>query len=264
MSNYMAKKLAVGVRKGGSAKTTTAINLATALHLRGKRVLLVDVDPQANATLAVGLNPKQLTRSINDLFVSDMPPKEAIAHTAFGLAILPAHRRLSETQAGMKVTQLGRLRAILALLEDEYDFIVIDTPPGEGHLGACVLIAADEVLIPVQAEYLAVHGLGDTLSEIEEVRSGLNPHLKVVGILPTHFHPRTNLGKTVLEMLKSSCGQLLLSGSQVPEDSGTQIPIKIEYSIKHSEASLAGQPIVLYDPRHQGAIAYQQIAERFV
>ncbi len=248
----MAKKIAITLRKGGSGKTTTAVNLAAALQLKGKRVLLVDLDPQANATLAVGIDPTTLGKNINHLFTTiDTEPGEVVTHTAFGLALLPSHPDLALTESGMKATQVGLLRGLLAPFEMAYELIIIDTPPSESYLTVNALAAADEVIIPLQAHYLALQGLAQALTQIEQVQNGLNPRLKVAGILPTLVNARTNISKAVLEDVKQNYAHLLY-------------PIGIEYSVKHSEASLAGLPIVLYDPTHQGAIAYMQLAERFV
>ncbi len=143
------------------------------------------------------------------------------------------------------------LRGLLAPLENSYEVIVLDTPPSESYLTVNALAAADEVIIPLQAHYLALQGLAQALTQVDQVRNGLNPQLKVAGILPTLVNARTNISKAVLEDVKTNYPYLLY-------------PIGIEYSVKHSEASLAGQPIVLYDPNHQGAVAYKQLAERFV
>lgn len=245
----MAKKIAVAIRKGGSGKSTTAVNLAAALHLMGKKVLLVDLDPQANATLAVGIDPTTLPKNINHLFTTiDTTPCEVVTQTAFGLPLLPSHPDLSQTEGGMKATQVGMLRGLLQPFEECFEVIVLDTPPAESYLTVNALAAANEVIIPLQAHYLALQGLAQALTQIDQVRNGLNPPLKVAGILPTLVNARTNISKAVLEEIRHTYPQLLY-------------PFGIEYSVKHSEASLAGQPIVLYDPGHQGAIAYRQLAE---
>ncbi len=247
-----ARKLVVTLRKGGSGKSTTAVNLATALHIRGKRVLLVDIDPQANATLAVGIDPTTLTKNINHLFTSiDTMPGDVVTRTSFDLPILPSHPDLAQTEGGMKATQVGMLRGLLEPLEAAYDVIVIDTAPAESYLTVNALAAADEVIIPLQAHYLALQGLAQALTQVDQVRNGLNPKLKVAGILPTLVNARTNISKAVLEDVRHNYPELLY-------------PIGIEYSVKHSEASLAGQPIVLYDPSHQGAVAYTRLADMFV
>ena len=242
----MAKVIAVTLRKGGSGKTTTSVNLATALQLKGKRTLLVDLDPQANATISVGIDPMTLPYHINTLF-TDINTKthEAIVKTSFNLDILPSHPNLAETEAGMRATQIGLLKGLLEPVKDSYDYIVIDTPPAESYLTVNAMAVADEIIIPLQAHYLAMRGLQD---EVEQVKHGLNPTLKIAGILPTMVHNRTNIAKTVLEAVTEAYKGLLY-------------PLQVEFSIKHAEATLAGLPIVIYDPQHQGSIVYMQLAD---
>lgn len=247
----MARKIAVTLRKGGSGKTTTAINVATALHQHGARVLLIDLDPQANATLAVGIDPLALTAHVDHLFTRiDTEPQDVVTHTLFGLPVLPSHPDLAQTEAGMKATQVGMLRGILEALEPKFDVIVIDTPPSESYLTVNALAAADEVIIPLQAHYLAMQGLAQALTQVEQVKRGLNPKLHVAGILPVMVNARTKISRLVLEEVARNYPELLY-------------PISIDFSVKHIEASLAGEPIVVSDPGHQGAVAYQQLAERF-
>lgn len=248
----MAKKIVVTLRKGGSGKTTTAVNLATALQQRGKRVLLIDLDPQANATISVGIDPMSLTKHINTLFTDiSAQPRDVIIQSSYMLDLLPAHPDLAETEAGMRATQVGLLKGLIEPLDDLYDFIVIDTPPSESYLTVNALTVADEIVIPLQAHYLALKGLQDVLDEVEQVKQGLNPKLKVAGILPTMVNPRTNISKTVIDAIKEQYGALLY-------------PMQIEFSIRHAEASLAGLPIVMYDSNHQGSKAYYKLADTFI
>ena len=245
----MAKKIAISLRKGGSGKTTTAVNLATALHKKGKRTLLVDLDPQANATISVGIDPLSLKRHINSLFTDiSVKTEEAITKTGFGLSLLPSHPDLAETEAGMRATQIGLLKGLLEPIDGLFDYIVIDTPPAESYLTVNALAVADEIIIPLQAHYLAMRGLQEAMQEIDEVKKGLNPKLKVAGILPTMVSNRTNLAKTVLEAVTEAYKSLLY-------------PFQVDFSIKHTEATLAGLPIVIYDPKHQGSLAYMQLAD---
>jgi len=249
----MAKKIVIALRKGGSGKTTTAINLATALHKKKKRVLLIDLDPQANSTIGVGIDPTKLgIKHINSLFTNiEVNPKDIITKTSFGLDVMPSHPDLAETEMGMKATQIGILKFIIEPLEKDYDFIIIDTPPSESFLTANALAYADEVIIPLQIHFLALVGLQDVVDEIQQVKRGLNPKLKIAGILPTMVNQRTNISKTILETIKEKHSKLLY-------------PVGIDFSIRHTEASLVGLPIVLYDPKHQGSIAYNKVADLII
>lgn len=248
----MTKIIAVTLRKGGSGKTTTAVNLATALHKKGKRTLLVDLDPQANATISVGIDPLKLSKHINTLFTDiNANITEAVIKTSFGLPLLPSHPDLAQTEAGMRATQIGLLKGLLDPIKNDFDFIVIDTPPAESYLTVNAMAVADEIIIPLQCHYLALRGLQDALQEIDQVRQGLNPSLKVAGILPTMVNNRTNIAKTVLEAVTEAYSGLLY-------------PFQVDFSIKHAEATLAGLPIVIYDPTHQGSLAYLQLADRVI
>ena len=245
----MARKIAVVLRKGGSGKTTTAVNLAAALHKKNKKTLLIDLDPQANATISVGIDPIELKKHVNNLFTDiNIQPEETIMKTGFGLFILPSHPDLADTEAGMKATQVGLLRGILQPIEELFDFIIIDTPPSESYLTVNALAAVDEVIIPLQAHYLAMRGLREVLEEIEQVKRGLNPNLKIAGILPTMVNKRTNMARTVLETVIETYKELVY-------------PFQVDFSIRHTEASLAGLPIILYRPEHQGSQAYLQLAD---
>lgn len=248
----MAKKIAVALRKGGSGKTTTAVNLAEALRQKGQRVLLVDLDPQANATISVGLDPMKLDRHINTL-LTDINAKveDVVTESDFGMSVLPAHPDLAETEGGMKATQIGLLKSLLESVEADYDYIVLDTPPSESYLTVNALVYADEVVIPLQAHYLAMRGLEDMLKEIIKVKQGLNPKLKIAGILPTMVSKRTNIAQTVLDSVRKAYGDFLY-------------PWEINFSIRHTEASLAGKPIILYEPSHQGSEVYLKLAEEMI
>ena len=245
----MAEKYVVTLRKGGCGKTTTAVNLAACLQVAGKRTLLVDLDPQANATISVGIDPLELKLSINDLFTSiDVQPMDAIITTSYGLSVLPSHPDLSKTEAGMQATQVGVLRGMLGPLEEQFDYIVIDTPPSESYLSVAALAYGDWVLIPVQAHFLATQALAQAMQDIQRVRRGLNPGLNVKGILFTMINPRANISKAVLADVRSKYPEYVL-------------PIEVGYSVRQVEASLAGEPIVIFDPNHAGSVAYRELAE---
>lgn len=248
----MATTLSISLRKGGSGKTTTAVNLAAALLKSGKRTLLLDLDPQANATVAVGVDPLALKATVTHLFTNrNAQPAQAIIKTSHGLHLLPSHPDLSSVEANIKPGQSQLLKAIIAPLQDSYDYIVIDTPPSEGPLTINSLAAADRVIIPLQAHFLALQGLSQAFAQIEQVRKAYNSKLVVDGILPTMVNPRTRISQVVLDQVRQRYPELTY-------------PINVDYSVKHSEATLAGIPIVFYDQFHSGSLAYMLLAERLI
>ena len=245
----VAKIISIVIRKGGVGKTTTAVNLASALQVRGYKTLLVDLDPQANATISVGINPRTLPHSINDIFKDiNAKARDIIIKTDYGLSLLPANRDLSKTEAGMTATSTKALKPIIDEVMNDYDYIILDTMPSQSYLSINALVASDSVLVPMETHYLAMEGLEDAMRDISEVKEGLNTNLEIIGILPTKVQPGTNLAKAVLEEVQEKYPTLLL-------------PIQIKLSIKIAEASLNGVPIVISDPTHQGAIDYFTLAQ---
>lgn len=248
----MAKKIAVSIRKGGSSKTTTATNLATGLHLKGKRVLLVDLDPQANATLAVGIDPLETEANIATLFSrGDVQPHKAITTSHFGLSVLPSHPDLAKVEQGIGTLDFDLLEGILKAVEGDFDFIVIDTPPAESKLTLNALATADEVLIPLQAHFLALQGLQQALEEIRIIQKKINQGLKITGVLPTQVQAQTNMAKMIMEQLQTEYPELVL-------------PYQVEFSVRFVESQLAGVPLVLYDTEHKASKTYISIAERLI
>lgn len=245
----MAHILTVAIRKGGSGKTTTAVNLAAGLHYMGHKTLLVDLDQSANATMHVGINPYALTHSINTLLTDiSAKPRSVVQVTGFGLSVLPATNDLEKTEAGMTATQIGALKPILDELGDDYEFIIIDTPPSHSYLSISALVASHYALIPLEPHFLAMDGLAKIMDDITRIKTGINPALSVVGIAPVKVQEHTNLAQSVLKQVQAEYQGLLL-------------PVKVRFSIKIAEAALYGQPVYTYAPQNEGAREYAALSE---
>ena len=248
----MAKIIAVVNQKGGVGKTTTTVNITAALHSLGKRVLLCDFDPQANATSGMGVDKNTASPNVYDLLVSDADPAKAVVSTKYG-DVLPSNKALAG--AGIEMIGIdGReelLKNALNTLSGEYDFIFIDCPPSLELLTVNALCAANSLLVPVQCEYYALEGLSDLLSTVRLVKRGLNPQLAMEGVLLTMFDSRTNLSLQVAEEVKRHFpGQVY----------ATVIP----RNVRLSEAPSHGKPIQAYDPYSRGAEAYAALAQEIV
>lgn len=247
----MARVIAVTNQKGGVGKTTTTINLAACLALRKKRVLLIDLDPQGNASSGLGVDRKKLDKCIYNSLIEEMPLHEVIINTRIeNLHLAPATIQL----AGAEIELVSiderefRLRQVLGEIKAKYDFVLIDCPPSLGLLTVNALSAAGSVLVPIQCEYYALEGLSQLMQTVNLVRSKLNPELRVEGILLTMFDGRTNLAIQVVEEVKKHFrGQVYK----------TVIP----RSVRLSEAPSFGKPIALYDPRSKGAESYKELAK---
>lgn len=254
----MSKVIAVSNQKGGVGKTTTVINLGASLALSGQRVLLVDMDPQANLTSGVGC--KDVAASSGTIYDSltwdgdvASAPLSVLPAGVDGLSLIPADRHL--TGAEIELVTLGgreyRLRRVIERLRERYDYVLIDTPPSLGLLTLNALVAADAVLIPLHAEYFALEGLADLMATLDRVRQTLNPSLEIVGVLLTMHDERTNLAQQVAGDVRSFFGASVFS---------TVIP----RNVRLGEAPSHGLPVVLYDVKSRGAEAYLSLAQEFV
>lgn len=240
-------------QKGGVGKTTTSMNLAAFLSHFGKKVLLVDLDPQGNATSGLGLSPQELAGTY-EVLAGEKKAKEVIVGTSHeNLFLIPANANLAGSQVEL-VNEFNRERKLSQAIQevkDEYDYVFIDNPPSLGLLTINGLVASDSVLVPVQAEYYALEGLGQLLQTVSLVKENIKPELEVMGAVITMFDPRTNLANQVLqELYKHFPGKIFRS--------------VIPRSIRLAEAPSYGKSIIHYDPYSKAAKAYERLAKEFL
>ena len=248
----MGKIIAVVNQKGGVGKTTTAVNLTAALTEAGKRVLLCDFDPQANATSGLGLDKRHLRHSVYDVIINDVTAKDAITHTDYG-DVLPSTADLAG--AGVELVSMEapnyRLRNALETIRNQYDLILIDCPPSLELLTLNGLCAADGIMVPVQCEYYALEGLTDLMTTLRMVKKRLNPRLEIFGVALTMFDGRTNFSTQVAQEVRR----------HFP---GKVYATVIPRNVRLAEAPSHGLPVTVYDKHSRGAVAYKAMAQEII
>ena len=242
--------VSVANQKGGVAKTTTSVNLGASLALRGHRILVVDLDPQANATTGLGIDRASVERSTYDLVTGEASVADVARPTAIkNLTVVPASLDLAgaEIELAGAMAREKRMAEALVSVTGEYELIFLDCPPSLGLLTVNALAAAQDLIVPVQCEYYALEGLGQLVETADRVRRSLNPELRIAGFVLTMFDGRTKLSSQVADEVKSHFGNLVYS-SVIPR------------SVRLSEAPSFGEPVVTLDPSSRGAVAYRKLA----
>ncbi|AXQ27563.1 ParA family protein [Solimonas sp. K1W22B-7] len=246
----MSYVIAVANQKGGVGKTTTSINLAASLAATKRRVLLVDLDAQGNATMGIGVDKSTVVKTARDLLLEKAKPGEVIQYLpAVGLSLMPANGDMTEAEIKLRDVAAGdfALKTVLAEVADQFDFVLLDCPPALSKLTVNALVAADGVLIPMQCEYYALEGLTALMDTVNKIKRVINPRLEVEGLLRTMFDPRNNLANDVSNQLLQHFGDKVYR---------TIIP----RNVRLAEAPSHGLPVMLYDAQSSGAKAYLALA----
>ena len=250
----MGEIIAVANQKGGVGKTTTAVNLSAYMAKLGRKTLLIDMDPQGNASSGYGVDKTQVAYSCYDLLMEDVPAQQTVLSTMLdNLFLIPSHVNLvgAEIELVSTIAREQILKNVLAAIRNQYDYIFIDCPPSLGLLTLNALTAADKLLVPIQCEFYALEGLSQLMNTVSLVRRHLNPDLKVEGVVMTMFDARTNLSVQVVEEVRRHFKERVYE---------TMIP----RNVRLSEAPSHGLPVLVYDPTCAGALAYQHLAQEFI
>ena len=244
----MARVYALANQKGGVAKTTSTVNLGAALAERGRRVLLVDLDPQSNLTMSQGFDPEKIESSMFDVLVHKVPIADVIRQAEVAIAVSSIELAGAELALASMIGRERALEKALMLIQSDYDTILIDTPPSLGLITVNALTAADAVIVPVQCEYLSLRGLVQLEQTLAAIRENLNPRVHIMGILPTMFDSRTLHAREAVSILEENFGERVFK-------------TRIRKTVRLAEAPVQGQSVLRYDSRGAAAQAYRQLAE---